>query len=304
MKLRTGAAVVLLSLGVTTLVAACGGDEAKEAAQAKQQQETAAQDTFLDTYCQIILKCCNVVLSLPKTDIAGCKTRLAQVDPVMLKEPAARDACLAQARAATPLTNFCEDFERMDIPACPDPRRAALVGTKKVGEGCASAAECAPAFDGVVTCAGTCSVRKRGQEGDGPCDVTIDGDVVTSLAESATGDQTYECFLSGDGLQCDPDSKKCVTPLVAKSVCTDSGQCAPGLFCDSEEKKCFAHLAKDNVCTADDECSGHCEEGFCAVKSKAGQPCKTNAYCVEGFACVDGSCQAPGADVRLAATCQ
>src|SRR5690606_31454931 len=120
--------------------------------------------------------------------------------------------CLAQLRKAAPLAEFCSEFGNLEQPACPDARRKVLAGSKKLGETCASDAECAPSFEGVVACKSVCQVTKRGRSGDGPCVATIEGDVEVLNDGEASGPEAFVCFLR-DGLVCDPTSTKCMDPI-------------------------------------------------------------------------------------------
>lgn len=306
---------IVLSLVVTCAIGsavACGDSDAEKAQQAAAKSEAQELDEFLTTYCQIILPCCNKVLQKDKNDVAGCKTRLQALDPVSIKDKDARVACITQAKAAAPDPVFCSDFAQAVTPACPDAHRAMLVGMKKPGEICGKADDCAPDYSGTVDCTGgVCQLRKRGAESDGPCDTTIDGDVTTSLAQPADGTTVYTCFLSGDGLQCDPGSKTCVKPATVgeRAACDNSGVCDKTEYCDADEKHCFPKHPKNNKCDVDDECNGHCnvedkdKGGFCADKVDADEDCDSTQWCMDGLECVSGKCTEPGADARLAKTC-
>lgn len=314
MKLGSAAFALALTSGVTLAVVACSSseEEAKEAAAKTEAQE---QETFLDTYCQIILPCCNRILKGNLSDIAGCKTRLRALDPVTIASKDARTACIAQAKIANALPGFCPDFQHAKTPACPDGHRKALVGTKKVGEVCAKVEECAPNFEGTIACtAGVCQLRKRGAEGDGPCDRTIDGDVVIATANPAQGGAAFDCYRKATEktdvvLQCDQsqDPPTCARPLEERAKCTDSVQCLKTHFCstDDAEVRCFPKLPKDQKCAVDSECKGLCaDNGFCTDAVPENGECKVTENCADGFECVTGVCTKPGPDARLAASCQ
>lgn len=311
MKLRGVVLCAFLSSFVG--VVACGDDE-PTAAQKAAEAEKADQDQFLTTYCSIILKCCNQILQKDVNDIAGCKTHLMQMDPVTIANKPARDACITQSRAAAPDPAFCKDFAQANTPACPDPSRAKLKGMKKPGEVCNVVDDCAPDFTGIVDCAaGICQLRLRGNPGDGPCDTTIDGDVVLPLAEPSTEGKVFTCYRKGaTGTQCDVVSKTCVEPLADRAECEDSSQCAKTQFCDKDEKRCFDKLVKDSKCNVDDECQGHCEVktsgtgkggGFCVDPVKESGDCDLTSWCESGLECASGACTKPGPDARLASTC-
>lgn len=288
---------VLLGLIVTSVIAACGDDDEKEAA-AKAQ--AAAVDSFTNDYCEIVQECCNRVLTLPK-DVPACKKRITDLDPMMLKDEKARSACLAQLRKVAPASDFCSEFGNLEQPACPDVHRKALTGAKKPGDTCAADAECAPSFDGVVACKGVCQVTKRGKEGDGPCVATIDGDVETRLEGDASGADAFVCFLR-DELLCDPVAKKCSKPIAVGGECTDNGSCVRTAYCDGDTKKCTTRRANGNSCQ-EGECQGQCVEGFCKASSGEGGPCTGNPLCTAGLVCAGGKCAKPPQDPRLEASC-
>ncbi len=293
-----GRAALLAVLIVTALVACSSEEEEKREAAAK--SEAAAKDSFISDYCEIVSDCCNKVLSLPKDD-PDCKTRVASLDPKMLADAQARADCLAQLRKVAPLTDFCSEFGNLEQPACPDPRRQALTGSKKPGETCAAEAECAPSFEGVVACKGVCQVTKRGKDADGPCIATMDGDVETRLEGDASGANVFVCFLR-DELVCDPTSKKCIKPIAVGGECTDSAACIPTAYCDSKAKKCATRKANGSSCE-EGQCQGQCVDGFCKAASSEGGSCKDNTTCVSGLACSGGKCTKPGQDARLEAAC-
>ena len=308
MKLGSAAFALALTFGVTLAVVACGGADAEAAKQAAAKTEADEQEKFLDTYCAIILPCCNKVLSASLQDVAGCKTRLRALDPVTIANKQARTDCIAQAKVANPLPTFCPDFQHAKTPACPDGSRKKQVGLKKVGERCTIIDECAPSFDGIVDCrAGVCQLRKRGVEGDGPCDRTVDGDVVTATANEAQGGAVFDCYLKVDGLQCDQsqDPPKCAKPVVERDKCTDSVQCAKTMYCADTDNRCFIKLGKDQKCDVDSECKGMCsDKGFCTDAIAENGKCKVTANCVDGLECVTGVCTKTGPDARLAASCK
>lgn len=305
------------SLLVATLVCsfvgvvACGESDEEKAAAEKAKTEAELQETFLDTYCQIILKCCNQVLKKSATDVAGCKAHIRAMDPVTLADKTARDACITQAKAVAPDPHFCPDFEHANTPACPDPSRAKQQGTKKPGEICDKVEECAPDFTGIVDCAqGICQLRVRGAEGDTPCDTTVDGDVVLRAAQPSTEPKVFTCYRGGtDGTQCDLVTNTCIKALEDRAKCEGSSQCAKDEYCDTAEKRCFPKLVKNSKCDVDDECKGHCKiededkGGFCEDPLPADSDCDATSWCEDGLECSSGKCTEPAPDARLAASC-
>lgn len=295
MILRSLPRTLLVGLVVTALIPACGDDDAEKAKEA----EASAEASFITDYCTIITDCCGRVFSSPKND-PTCKDRIKELDPKMVADAKAREACLAQLRAAAKKDDFCTEFGNIDQPACPDLRRKEIAGAKKQGDACTKAAECAPSFEGVVTCNAVCQLTKRGKEGDGPCVASWDGRVETRL-EDASGPDAFVCY-SRDGLVCDPGSKKCVKPIALGAACTDSGGCDASAYCDPDAKTCKTRKGEGSSCKAD-ECQGPCVDGFCAERSKEGGDCKSNVMCAADLACNGGKCAKPPADARLEAVC-
>jgi len=289
----------LLGVLVVTALVACSSEE-EEQREAAAKAEAAAKESFIADYCEIVSDCCNKVLSLPKDD-PDCKTRVANLDPKMLADAQARTDCLAQLRKAAPLADFCTEFGNLEQPACPDAHRKALTGSKKLGDGCAADAECAPSFEGVVACRGVCQVTKRGKDGDGPCVATIEGDVERRLEGDASGKEAFVCFLR-DELVCDPGSKKCIKPIAVGAECTDSAACVPTAYCDADTKKCTTRKANGNSCQ-EGECQGQCVDGFCKAASAEGGDCNDNTVCTKGLSCTGGKCTKPPQDARLEAAC-
>lgn len=333
MKLgSTLGSALLAALCGSIIVIACGGesDEEKAAAERKRQEEAelAAQDQFLGTYCEIILKCCNQILQKKIDDVPGCKAHLKQTDPVTIADKTARDACLAQTRAVAADPVFCKDFAHMDNPACPDPSRAKQKNPTaaatpdagvKIGEVCNTVEDCAVDFSGVVDCAqGICQLRKRGAEGDTPCDTTVDGDVVLKLVEPSSEPTVFTCYRKGEnGTQCDAKSKTCVVPVAERGKCDKDGtECEKSLFCDKPTGRCLKKLVEKSLCSRDEECKGHCQAkdgatpgeddvaiGTCVDAVGEDEDCEATSWCADGLECISGKCTKPGPDARLAATC-
>lgn len=332
-----GSVLLVALVGSFVGIVACGeSDEEKAAAEKRKQEEAelAEQDKFLDTYCAIILPCCNKILQAQIDDVAGCKAHLREIDPVSIADKAARAACLEQSRAAAPAPNFCTDFQHMLTPACPDPSRKnqknattpeADAGVR-VGEVCNTVEDCAVDFSGIVDCAqGICQLRKHGAEGDGPCDTTIDGDVVLKVNENdpvAEG-VVFTCYRK-EGTQCDSKSRTCVAPFGDREKCTPGGtECEKTHFCDKNEKRCFPKYPKGSVCSEDIECKGHCVAregkggddddddddgdlafGDCADPVGEDEDCGTTGWCEDGLECISGKCTKPGPDARLGNSCK
>lgn len=281
-------------LGVSAFVVACAGDE-EEADPAK-----AAQDAFVADYCEIIKNCCANTLNQPE-DGPGCRTRIAALDPAMVKDEKARNDCMIQIRAVTSQADFCTDFGSMNIPACPDLRRRANVGTLKIGEVCAADAECAPSFEGTIACSGVCQLTRRGKEGEGPCRLTIEGDLETKVNDKVDGPSAVSCYVK-DGLYCDPDSKKCIRPKPVDSDCSEHSDCVPTAYCHPETEKCTIRLGGDNACTEDFQCQGLCKDKFCTSALEEGEKCDVNEECVTRL-CEGGRCKRPTANTRLSQSC-
>jgi len=278
-----------------TIIAACSED--------KEDPDAAAQTQFLTDYCKIIEPCCPAIPGA----VAGaeaCQKRIREIDPAIVKDVRARTDCLAQLRDLTPKNDFCEEFGNLTQPACPDLRRKLTTGVKKPGDPCTTDAECAPSYDGFVTCKTVCQLTKRGKEGDGPCVMTVVGDIERPLKEPAAGPAAFICYTR-DGIYCDTDAKKCQKPLALGAECARDEQCEKTAFCNPNTNKCANRKSVGNSCSIDSECArvAHCEEAFCANDTlKEGEACEKDELCETDF-CIDGKCVKAQPDVRLTNSC-
>jgi hypothetical protein len=284
---------------VALLVAACANSTSDD--DSGGGAEVAAKEAFLTDYCAIISECCSKELSVPKDDLA-CKKRIPLLDPKMVGDAQARTACLEQLRKVTASNDFCSDFGNFDQPACPDARRKELLGAKKQGEPCATIGDCAPSFEGVVSCDSVCQVTKRGKEGDGPCVATVDGGAETRLKGETKGPELFICHLR-DELVCDSTSKKCIKPVTSEGKCKDSDECIAGFYCNKDTDACAVRRSNGNACDDDEQCQGKCIDGYCESSPEEGGRCATSAGCDDGLACLAGKCTTTLPDNRLSGAC-
>jgi hypothetical protein len=292
--LRFAIATSVLSLA--GIIVACSEE--------KEDPDLAAQADFVKTYCQIIVPCCQSALNLPPGQEA-CEKRVRETDSVVVKDQRARTDCIAQLRNLTPKNDFCTEFGNLEQPACPDIRRKVSTGAKKPGEPCATNAECAPSFDGPVTCNTVCQVSKRGKEGDGPCTMTIEGDIQRPLKDApAPGASSFICYAT-DKIYCDSEEKKCVKPLALAAACTRDEQCEKTAYCDPNTNKCANRKAVGNACTIDAQCArtAHCKDTFCVADDlDEGADCEKDELCKTDF-CSGGKCVKALPDARLTVAC-
>lgn len=280
----------------TTITAACSEEE--------EDPDVAAQNQFLSDYCEIIKPCCPLIAGSVPSTAEACAKRIREIDPQIVKDVRARTDCLAQLRNLTPKSDFCQDFGNLEQPACPDIRRKLLTGAKKPGEACTTDAECAPSYDGFVTCKTVCQVTKRGKEGDGPCVLTVDGQIERPLKDAASGAEAFVCYTR-DGFYCDSDAKKCQKPLANGSDCARDEQCEKTSFCDPNTNKCANRKSLNNACSIDSQCArtAHCEESFCVEDTlDEGADCDKDELCKTDF-CSNGKCVKALPDVRLTNAC-
>src|SRR5262245_55540268 len=102
MKLRR--AIILGFVGIGLIIGSSSSTACKSSEEQQKEDaanaEAAAQDSFTNDYCEIVLECCNHVFAQPK-DTASCKKRIGDLDSAMLHDPKARTDCLAQLRKVT-----------------------------------------------------------------------------------------------------------------------------------------------------------------------------------------------------------
>jgi hypothetical protein len=295
--------IILGLMGAGVLgIFACSSDAPDDSAQK-------AQDKFVSDFCDVLVDptkvCCQKGLNLT-SDKTVCVKAVVEVEPAMLKDEAARTACLAQLKAASPLADFCTDFGNLDLPACPDLRRKLLTGTKKAGEPCATDIECAPDYGGPVACKGVCQVTKRGKEGDGPCVATVEASkVVKKQKADAEGASAIVCYMR-DTLSCDEATKKCIKPKELGGDCTDHDSCIRTAYCDDTTKKCTVRRPRGASCSTDRQCQAplNCDATFCRDDVAEGAACERAEQCATDI-CGDGKkCEKVGIDTRLEAVCR
>jgi hypothetical protein len=119
------------------------------------------------------------------------------------------------------------------------------VGTKKVGESCEVASDCAHASEGLVTC-------------------DLQSKTCKALLEvGATCNFSSDCVGSA---YCDDSKYVCTARVAAGATCTgsNSNECVNGYYCAAGSSRCTAQLANGAACTTALECeSSYCSSGTC-----------------------------------------
>jgi len=299
--------IILGRMGAGFLtVVACSSDRPDDSAQKAEEKFVSK---FVSDFCDALVDptkvCCQTGLNLT-SDKTVCQKAVLEVEPAMLKDEPARTACLAQLRAASPLTDFCTDFGNIDLPACPDLRRKLLTGKKKAGEPCATDLECAPDYTGPVACKVVCQVTKRGKEGDGPCVATVEASkVVKKQKGDAEGATAFSCYMR-DSLSCDAATKKCIKPKDIGGDCTDHDSCVRTAYCDDTTKKCTIRRPRGTSCGADRQCQAptNCDETFCREDVAEGAACDRAEVCATDICGESKKCEKVGIDSRLESFCR
>jgi hypothetical protein len=140
-------------------------------------------DQFVDEYCDSFKTCCSQAMLA--SDGQLCRATWAAVAGKPFNAAAADD-CLADLRVARAKADWCQDPK---APAsCKQVFQTEVRGTKKPGEACTEAKDCAASTEGAVVCqtsstGGTqtriCQLLVRGKVGDTPCVGTVQESGVT-----------------------------------------------------------------------------------------------------------------------------
>lgn len=276
-------------------------------AQEVEDDSFARRDQFVADFCSIVVDCCDKALGTAVTP-EQCRENVLAFDTAAIEDEQSRTDCIAQLRAAVTKyqSNFCANYGRADIPACPDVRRVANKGKSKPGEPCSRAEDCAPSHEGPVQCSnGGCQLLRRGKAGDKPCGITDEGTFEASTG-IVPGPTVFVCNVQEDNLYCDPNTNTCTELKAVGAECEESEECVRTAYCNESSKKCQTKKASESACEDSSECQTpfHCEEGFCRHDVDDGEDCTDDAMC-KSNSCQDGKC-GPSApkDARLEPVCK
>jgi hypothetical protein len=179
--------------------------------------------------------------------------------------------CLAALEAAG------SDCSGMPAHAC-DHLYAA---TRKLGESCVEAYECAPSGLGAMcftdsTGKSVCTALSRGNEGD-PCLASCRGDSLCRFAASGNDETPNTVCLESRGLYCRPRSGVCESIIPAEDECEDPAAC--GLDADCYEDLGAGFPRPVDICFVHDSKScevslNNCEGDLACIASECAAPTK------------------------------
>jgi hypothetical protein len=277
------------------LVAGCGsGGGATESCDGGCWKPTAADQTFIASFCAALGPCC-ATLGLP-LDASGCATALTRSG--FSADPSLTSSCLAELGQISGTPNCTFDISNLSDPCV----RAVYEpsGPRRVGQSCAFNADCEGSPGTVTTCltaatsagaSALCASLKPGKIGDSPClgYMSSDGIILDyNLDIGNVGPPATTGFVCQEsmGLFCDPTSRACVSLGAAGSdcgatetvpcatVCSYQGVCEAVVgvgescgtaacddtsYCDTTSH-CVAKLVDGASCLDSDQCSGSCNE--------------------------------------------
>jgi hypothetical protein len=254
---------------------------------------------FADAYCGLLAPCCQKAgLS---TSGVSCHAMFSSSDTTQTYSAANAGTCVQEIRTASSGAGFCGGG--FTTAAC----EAVFTskGTKKPGEACTQAFDCAPSSKGPVRCFSanvasgptqTCLVERVGQAGDHPCVGTKLGSLTVTTWYSSDGPGPPEGFICdrGGGLGCSP-SRSCTALTAVGSACTDSSACAVGAFCNPMALKCEVRGGAGAACNSSDGCTDafYCDFGKsqCVARAAVGADCGGAVQCTSDATCTDGACK-------------
>ena len=299
---------------VALVVAACGGGGGSDG----DGGGLGGADAFVAQYCDIYGPCC--AKSGRTYDAPKCRAVLGAFAGLSTYDPGAGQQCLDAVRAESNSASFCDSGLSKDADAkCDDVfKQAPSNGTKKPGEPCEDARECATSPEGDVTCSlfatqdtsvRQCQLKVRGKEGEdcvGEKEEGDDGVTVTSSSGSGEGappPRVVVCWIS-DGLFCESTSgsgstrtRKCARIQDVGGPCASSSThaCVEAAYCDTAKNVCAARKAAGEPCGpfSSKECvdKHYCPSSTstCTPSVPTGGACTKSEECERG-SCVNGKC--------------
>lgn len=166
-----------------------------------------------------------------------------------------------------------------------------------------AAKDCRPAsWDGELTCGVGCKLL-HGDRAEGESCI-VGGSFSTCEPGLVCVDEvcTDPCDRSGVGLACadfqcaypaicDFTTEICVAPPADGEACVNGSQCEGGLECIAGT--CRGPQDNGEPCMGHDHCrSRNCPAGFCAPRPVAGESCRGQIPCADGFSCEGEVCVA------------
>lgn len=293
----------------------CGGSTSGTGSGPVPKSEFPAR--FESAVCDNIGSCCKSAGY--KYDANSCKNAIASSIGQIFSSnntvynAAAAGDCLDSVSAAF---SSCKGFDSVSAASC----QQVFTGTQPAGSPCTSSTECKPVADADVYCdrplggggqggsaQGTCTVKPRGNKGDGCDETCTENGNVTSCSSSGGGGTggsggapaggNATCYTN-EGLYCD-GNHVCAALIPIGQPCVDYSGCVDGAYCESGV--CTAKQAAGGPCTYSDACKDgtYCAQatpgasGTCANKKADGASCTSFDEC-QGGDCQNGKCTSGG----------
>jgi hypothetical protein len=344
---RIGSLLVLLPcLG---LLAACGDEATDTGADFTTStgssfgQRISSNAAFVQAICDLNAPCC-AEAGLP-TETTNCVDLMGtliggvedldfdQVNACINAQRAAQEAAGGACMNQVPPPAECEPLRDLFGPtpdansAPPDFSPPPNTGTRKPGEACENAQDCAPSDQGYVACVADfrsnevvyfCQVQVQVKEGE-PCVASAfsddQGAYLSGNGAGGDGAESAAFCSSEDGLYCpmpvDGQPALCTRIGAVGDACDLDIACsiADEQYCNLETRVC------DELPKAGEPCAGSCDrksfcpsegERVCQAKRPAGEPCVDYQECASGSCGGEGKClsaEEVGTDLGLTLLC-
>lgn len=218
------------------LVVACSSSSSSE-------QSSASDDSssFVSQYCELFTSCCS---KYGMKNDGSCVTFFTVSAASGTYDAVAGSACLDKMRAAKDEATFCE----ASVYPTPCNWVFKMKGSVAAGEKCAKEADCAPAAEGGVACAGAtdaakiCQAQVAGKENDAPC-VGTKNDSVTTFDYGATPTPSRGFLCDeAEGLYCNSATHACTRTVAVGAKCTGTtgAECGREGTCATSSMTCEA----------------------------------------------------------------
>lgn len=300
----------IVTLFLLSSLSACESDSDSSSSSVDASSPQAFIDSYVDILCSAVGSCC----AEKGYDGSGMQCKAfakMSFTPEKLKpnyDPAKGKKCLDEMQAFVQASYSCTNGASNKQGPDSSCTEVLLGGDKALGEPCKEDDDCAASTDPntKVECYQTTTssegksqditycraIKSGGKEGEGPCLITVDGDMSSSFGSGQKTTEGVSCDVA-EGLYCpsakdDKQSPVCTRILNEGEACTFSDRCGKDLdcndnkctsrakvgepcdfscveaaYCDKSTKKCAAKKAAGMACESFEECEGSCSNSVC-----------------------------------------